>query len=75
MARTSLIWKNVIPSHHWAQFNRDWHAGKPADYKSGEEDQQEADEDEDDQVTEEVDPADAAPEGCASDDSGIAGAA
>eukprot|EP00959_Pyramimonas_sp_CCMP1952_P353265 7401134-Pyramimonas_sp.AAC.1 len=53
------------------QFNREWHAGGPADHSSEAESQQEAGDYEDDEMAEEVDPADAAPGGGESSDSGM----
>ena len=61
----------MTPTHYLAQFNREFHAGEPADHKSGE-GQQETGEYEDDEMAEEVDPTGAAPEGFGSSDSGIA---
>eukprot|EP00959_Pyramimonas_sp_CCMP1952_P137190 2870686-Pyramimonas_sp.AAC.1 len=36
IARSSLVCKNLLPTHYLVKFNRDWHAGKPADYESEE---------------------------------------
>eukprot|EP00959_Pyramimonas_sp_CCMP1952_P033254 697774-Pyramimonas_sp.AAC.2 len=71
IVHASLVGKNLVPTHYLVQFNRGWHAGNPADHKSEEEGQQEAGEDEDDEMAEEVDPTDAAPEGYESSTSGI----
>eukprot|EP00959_Pyramimonas_sp_CCMP1952_P115136 2406948-Pyramimonas_sp.AAC.2 len=68
IAHSGLVWHNLTPTHYLVQFNREWHAGKPVDHKSEEEGQQEAGENEDVEMAEEVDPADAAPEGAESSD-------
>eukprot|EP00959_Pyramimonas_sp_CCMP1952_P448250 9386205-Pyramimonas_sp.AAC.1 len=39
--QTNAMWHNLAPTHYLAQFNREWHAGKPADHKSEEESQPE----------------------------------
>eukprot|EP00959_Pyramimonas_sp_CCMP1952_P389997 8173060-Pyramimonas_sp.AAC.1 len=61
-----------IPTERHA-FNRDWHAGKPAEYKSEEESQPDVYEvdDEDAEMAEEVDPAEAALGDGEASDSGI----
>eukprot|EP00959_Pyramimonas_sp_CCMP1952_P326926 6843550-Pyramimonas_sp.AAC.1 len=33
IARSNLVWKHLSLLHCSMQFNRDWHAGKPADPK------------------------------------------
>eukprot|EP00959_Pyramimonas_sp_CCMP1952_P410286 8598644-Pyramimonas_sp.AAC.1 len=69
----NAIWHKLARTHYLAQFNREWHAGKPADHKSEEESQPEVYEVEEGDVAmaEKVDPAETALGDGESSDSGI----
>eukprot|EP00959_Pyramimonas_sp_CCMP1952_P412755 8649313-Pyramimonas_sp.AAC.1 len=67
-----LTEKDYGPATAEEIFNREWHAGKPADHKPEERSQQESGEDKDDEMAEEVGPTDAAHEGYTSSYSGDA---
>eukprot|EP00959_Pyramimonas_sp_CCMP1952_P177638 3713002-Pyramimonas_sp.AAC.1 len=64
--------ETLFTSYILKEFDREWNAGEPASPKSEEDDQGGSDEDE--EMAEEVDPAEAAPAGHASECSGAGSA-